>query len=130
MSKNEWLPIPRASREVPFGYKVSPNNEKVLLPIALELDHLEEAKDHIKKYSLREVAEWLTVKTGRSISYVGLKKRIESEAIRNYKSRTVAKWAKAAKEKQEEAERLVSEHLGARKPKTDQLSFDFGEDFY
>ena len=128
MSDTEWAPIPRASREVPFGYIVDPQNEKWFLPVPLELDNLELAKEHVRKYSYREVADWLAATTGRSISYVGLKKRIESEALRRYKRGVALKWAAAAEKKREEADRLAKEYLGAKRDRSPQLSFDFGQD--
>jgi uncharacterized protein YjaG (DUF416 family) len=44
-----------------------------------ELEALEMAKKHLKQYSYRKVANWLTQQTGRSISFRGLKKRIDIE---------------------------------------------------
>lgn len=128
MSEEEWIAIPRASREVPFGYIVDPKNDKWLLPVKLELDTLELAKKHSKSYSWREVADWVTKVTGRPISHIGLKKRIESEALRRYKRNVALKWAESAEKKREEAERLGKEYLGAKQPRDPQLSFDFGSD--
>ena len=47
-----------------------------------ELEALELAKQHLKQYSLRDVAQWLTRQTGREISHMGLKKRIQIERKR------------------------------------------------
>ena len=54
--ENEWLPVPRIARTVPFGYEVDPNDEDLLLPISKELDYLEKAKAYLRQYSLRQVA--------------------------------------------------------------------------
>ena len=56
--------------------KLIPDNERLLEPIVHELRALELAKQHLKQYSIRDVAQWLTRQTGRSISHMGLKKRI------------------------------------------------------
>ena len=53
--ENEWLPVPRIARTVPFGYEVDPEDEDLLLPIPKELDHLEKAKAYVRQYSLRQV---------------------------------------------------------------------------
>ena len=84
----EWSRIPRVARTVPFGYKEDPDDADFLLPIKEELDALEQAKQHIKQYSYREVALWLRKETGRYISHMGLKKRIDIERRRK-KSATI-----------------------------------------
>ena len=83
---NEWVPIPRVARTVPFGYQLDPEDSGILLPIVHELDMLMEAKRYLKQYSYREVANWLTRNTGRSISHVGLKKRLDNERRRKKQS--------------------------------------------
>ena len=75
----EWKRIPRVSRHVPFGYEVDPEEDDYLLPVPQELEALDIAKKHLRQYSYRQVAIWLTNMTGRSISYRGLKKRIDIE---------------------------------------------------
>ena len=77
--ENEWVPIPRVARTIPFGYELDPKDKGILLPINTELDMLEQAQKYLKQYSYREVANWLTRNTGRNISHVGLKKRLENE---------------------------------------------------
>ena len=78
-------------------YVVSYNHEKFILDTLLRIpkninkkynveilvsndrsqdNTLEEAKKFLKTCSYREVAIWLTRKTGRYISYVGLRKRV------------------------------------------------------
>jgi len=82
-----WVSIPKPINYVvaPFGYEEDPDDEGVWKPIPLELDFLEQAKKHLKKYSARQVAAWLTTRTGRSITYTGLLKRVRSE--QSYKSK-------------------------------------------
>ena len=64
----------RIARTVPFGYKVSEQDEKLLEPIQEELEAIEQAKQYIKSCSYREVAGWMERKTGRYISAPGLRK--------------------------------------------------------
>ena len=75
----QWKRIPKISRLVPFGYTLDPEDKDYLIPVAEELEALEVAKKHLRQYSYRQVANWLTQQTGRSISYRGLKKIIDIE---------------------------------------------------
>ena len=70
--------IKRKARTIPFGYKLA-EDTYYLVPIESELEALEQAKNYLKTCSLREVAIWLTRKTGRYISYVGLNKRVKRD---------------------------------------------------
>ena len=69
--------IKRITRQIPFGYKQSEEDQNYIEPIESELEALEQAKKYLKTCSLRETAQWLHRKTGRYISHVGLKKRVE-----------------------------------------------------
>tara|TARA_E500000318_G_scaffold73160_1_gene67803 strand:+ start:90 stop:323 length:234 start_codon:yes stop_codon:yes gene_type:complete len=64
----------RIARTVPFGYKISEQDEKLLEPIQEELEAIEQAKQYLKSCSYREVAGWIERKTGRYISAPGLRK--------------------------------------------------------
>jgi len=75
---NVWVSIPRVARTIPFGYEIDPDDNGIHLPNDHELDMLEQAKKYIKQYSYREVANWLSRNTGRSISHEGLKKRLDT----------------------------------------------------
>ena len=66
----------RIARTVPFGYKVSEQDDKLLEPIQEELEAIEQAKQYIKSCSYREVAGWMEKKTGRYISAPGLRKAL------------------------------------------------------
>ena len=77
-----WQRIPRVSTYIPFGYGIDPDDEDWLLPISKELELLELAKKHLKKYSYRQVSAWLTTQSGRSITHDGLKKRKDVERKR------------------------------------------------
>ena len=72
----ESTKIKKRARTIPFGFKQSQDPE-YLEPIKEELDALRQAKEYSKTCSLRETAQWLHRKTGRYISHVGLKKRLE-----------------------------------------------------
>ena len=70
--------IKRKARTIPFGYKIDDTGDYIV-PIESELEALEQAKNYLKTCSLREVAIWLSRKTGRYISYVGLNKRVKRD---------------------------------------------------
>ena len=116
---NEWVPIPRISRTIPFGYELDPNDPDILLPIANELDMLEKAKEYLKQYSYREVANWLTRNTGRDISHVGLRKRLENERRRKNKAASLRRWADYAKKAIAKAEEIERTRLGAKADEED-----------
>jgi hypothetical protein len=111
---NVWVSIPRVARTIPFGYELDPNDDGILLPIDYELDMLEQAKKYIKQYSYREVANWLTTNTGRSISHVGLKKRLDNERQRKNKAGSLRKWADYAKKAIAKAEEIENNRTGAK----------------
>ena len=118
---NEWIPIPRISRTIPFGYEVDPDDPDVLLPIEHQLDMLEQAKKYLKQYSYREVANWLTRNTGRDISHVGLRKRLDNERQRKNKAASLRRWAKYAEKAIAKAQEIDSKRLGA---KTNEEDYD------
>lgn len=104
LSGKVWVSIPRLSSVVPFGYAESPDDPNVLEPVLFELEALEVAKTHRKKgHSWRKLAAWLTATTGRKISDVGLKRRVESDARHRRKATTLANWARRAKDALEKA---------------------------
>ena len=111
---NEWVPIPRVARTIPFGYELDPEDDGILLPIDNELDMLVKAKKYLKQYSYREVANWLTRNTGRTISHVGLKKRLDNERRRKNKAGSLRRWADYAKKAVAKAEELEAKRLGAK----------------
>jgi|TARA_R100000093_G_scaffold71550_1_gene47730 hypothetical protein len=112
---NEWLTIPRISRTIPFGYKVHKEDEDILVPIVEELEALELAKDYLKEYSYREVAGWLSDRTGREISHIGLRKRIQKEKQRKSKATTYKTWLKNYQKALEKLEEIESKRIGAKK---------------
>ena len=68
--------IKRKARVIPFGYKLA-DDTNYIEPVQEELDALEEAKQYLNNCSYREVARWLSQKTGRSITHTGLRKIID-----------------------------------------------------
>lgn len=91
----------------------------MLLPIPRELRALEKAKEYLQQYSYREVSLWLEKQTGRSISHVGLKKRIDSEQSNKRRSATLREWARRYKKAIEQAEKIERERLGAIRKEND-----------
>jgi|TARA_R100001460_G_scaffold41168_2_gene76666 hypothetical protein len=110
----DFLPIPKIARTIPFGYKEDPEDDDVLLPIPRELRALEKAKEYLQQYSYREVANWLTKQTNRSISHMGLKKRIANEQSNKRRSATLRQWAERYKTAIRKAEEIERTRLGAR----------------
>ena len=112
--ENEWIEIPRISRIIPFGYKQSTSDQDILEPISQELDKLELARKYVNQYSYREVANWLTQQTGRYISHVGLRKRLQNEQQRKNKARTLRKWSEYATKAIEKAKAIEEGRIGAK----------------
>ncbi len=111
---DEWVSIPRIARTVPFGYRLDENDSSILRPIPQQLDALEQARQHIKQYSYREVANWLSTRTERYISHVGLRKRLANEQHRKRQVKSLRKWAEYAETAIEKAKELETERLGAK----------------
>ena len=111
---NNWIQIPRIARTVPYGYVQSESDPDVLDPVELELDKLEMARNYVKQYSYREVANWLTKQAGRYISHVGLRKRLMHEQQRKNTARSLRKWADYAEKAIQKAKAIEEERTGAR----------------
>lgn len=114
IADGEWKPIPRISRVIPFGYELSPDDPSLLLPIEFELKALQQAKKHLRNFSYRDVANWLSAVTGRSISHMGLKKRMEIELSRRRKAQTIKQWSRRLEEAKAKVEELEKGRLGAK----------------
>tara|TARA_R100000935_G_scaffold911_1_gene3081 strand:+ start:86 stop:520 length:435 start_codon:yes stop_codon:yes gene_type:complete len=113
-SEYEWLSVVRVGRVVPFGYRQDPEDDDILLPIPEELETLEEAKHFLKQYSYRDVANWLSEKSGRYISHVGLMKRVKLERHRKAEASTQRYYAERYKEAAAKAETLERNRIGAK----------------
>ena len=112
--QKEWVQIPRIARIVPFGYKINEEDQDLLDPIPYELEAIELARKYTKQYSYREIANWLTKKTGRDISHVGLRKRLMHEQQRKNQARTLRKWSEYAQKAIEKAKAIEEERLGSK----------------
>lgn len=65
--------------KLPWGYDVHKDDPMLLVPDRQALRYLDEAKTWLKVASYREVARWLTEKSGRYISHIGLRHRVKQE---------------------------------------------------
>ena len=110
----EWIQIPRIARIVPFGYRTNKDDTNLLDPIPYELEALELARKYVNQYSYRQVANWLTRKTGRDISHVGLRKRLMHEQQRKNQARTLSKCSEYAEKAIQKAKSIQEERTGAR----------------
>ena len=114
-TQTEWIQIPRIARIIPFGYRTNKDDMDLLDPIPYELEALELAKEYLKEYSYREVAGWLSDRTGREISHIGLRKRIQKEKQRKSKATTYKTWLKNYQKALEKLEEIESKRIGAKK---------------
>ena len=102
------------ARTIPFGYKINEQDPDLLDPIPYELEAIEMARKYVKQYSYREVANWMTTKTNRVISHVGLRKRLMHERQRKNTARTLRKWSEYAEKAIQKAKAIEEERTGAR----------------
>ena len=112
--EKEWIQIPRIARTIPFGYVINKEDSELLDPVPYELEALDLARKHVKQFSYREVANWLTTKTGRNISHVGLRKRLMHEQQRKNKARTLRKWSEYAEKAIQKAKTIEESRVGAK----------------
>tara|TARA_R100001369_G_scaffold1126_1_gene3811 strand:+ start:467 stop:868 length:402 start_codon:yes stop_codon:yes gene_type:complete len=112
--QKDWIQIPRIARTIPFGYKLNEEDSYLLDPIAYELEAIELARKYVKQYSFRQVANWITNKTNRAISHVGLRKRLMHEQQRKNKARTLRRWSEYAEKAIEKAKAIEEERTGSR----------------
>ena len=112
--ENEWVQIPRIARTVPFGYKQNEDDPDILDPISTELDLLEKARQYVNQYSYREVSNWLSTNSGRYISHVGLRKRLDNERQRKNKAKSLRQWAEYAEKAIAKAQAIEEARTGAK----------------
>ena len=112
--ENEWVQIPRIARTVPFGYKQNEEDPDILDPIPTELDLLEKARAYTNQYSYREVANWLSTNSGRYISHVGLRKRLQHERQRKNQAKSIRQWAEYAEKAIAKAQKIEEARTGAK----------------
>ena len=111
--ENEWVQIPRIARTVPFGYKQNEEDPDILDPIPTELDLLEKARAYTNQYSYREVSNWLSTNSGRYISHVGLRKRLQHERKRKNQAKSIRQWAEYAEKAIAKAKKIEAQRTGA-----------------
>lgn len=97
LATSQWGCIPNLKGvRVPFGYVVDPNDETNLIPVLFELEALKKAKEHLAEgHSLRKVAEWLSDKTGRSITHEGLRQRVLNDRAERKRADVFRRWAES-----------------------------------
>ena len=106
-----WNKIPRVAKTIPFGYEIDEEDDDFLVPIDIQLDALDKSKQHLKQYSYREVANWLTKETGRYISHTGLRKRIEVDKRRKRTITIKRKFARRLEKAINEIKKLEEQSL-------------------
>lgn len=78
----------RRRGQLPWGYVVSQDDPQLCEPVPEQLELLKQALIYLKGCSLREVATWLSLKSGRPITFVGLAKIAKKDFDRQYPSTT------------------------------------------
>jgi len=114
----EWYPLVRVGRTIPFGYYQDPDDKHILIPIPEELELLDQAKQYLREYSLRVVADWLSKKSGRYISHAGLKKRVSIEERRRKTASHYRIYSREAEKAANKAKVLEEERLGGQGTRT------------
>lgn len=79
----------RIARIIPWGYKISAHDPNWIEPVLIEVQIFYKALDYLRTCSYIEVAKWMTVKSGRSITDVGLAKvvkKIKLNRARRYET--------------------------------------------
>lgn len=89
---SKYDPIRLFGINVQWGYERDPTNKNMLLPIDEQLDALAEAKKYLKTCSIRDVAAWLTERTGRPISHTALHRRIQTDERRRRRDAGKKAW--------------------------------------
>jgi len=79
-----------------------------------ELELYEQAKKHLKQYSYRDVANWLSDQSGRHISHVGLYKRVKLEQKRKREAANQRYLAERYKAALDKAEKIEAQRLGGK----------------
>ena len=114
---------PNKTAKVAYAYKPSDNDPLVLIPDQEKVDWVEKAMDHLDQgHSSRQVASWLTEKTGDQISHQGILniwrnhrgttskqiKKLDKETKRKRPKTSTDKKLAAAKRKKSDAKRMLT----------------------
>lgn len=74
MDEDKPITRKRVSRVIPLGYKVSEEDENILIQIPEHMELIQKAKGFIdNNCTYKETAEWLSHHTGRKITGMGLR---------------------------------------------------------
>lgn len=74
MDEDKPITRKRVGRVVPLGYKVSEEDERILVQIPEHMQLIDKAKGFIENNcTYKETAEWLSHHTGRKITGMGLR---------------------------------------------------------
>ena len=114
---------PNKTAKVAYAYKPSDNDPLVIIPDQERVDWVEKAIDHLDQgHSSRQVASWLTEKTGDKISLQGIFniwrthrgttskqiKKLDKETKRKRPKTSTDKKLAAAKRKMSDAKRMLT----------------------
>ena len=100
----------RLSSTIPFGWKLVEGSKDLLERVSLEVELLKQAKEYLKGSSYREVAKWLSSRSGRSISHVALYKMAKKELSEKRSNAAKIRWERAkTKAEAETQEDLITE---------------------
>ena len=111
-SIGKWkLPQPTDIKEQNEWNEEDPD---ILDPIPVELDLLEKARKYVSQYSYRQVANWLSTNSGRYISHVGLRKRLNNERQRKNTAKSLRQWANYAETAIAKAKEIEESRIGAK----------------
>ena len=72
------LPVRRKSRSIPWGYVAHEKDPKLLEPVDSMFVLLVEAKKQLDDVTYKDIAEWLTSRTGVKISNWGIQQVYET----------------------------------------------------
>lgn len=100
----------RTSSTIPFGWELVEGSKDLLEIVPEEMELLEKAKEYLKGSSYREVAKWLSSRSGRDISHVSLYRITKKDLSEKRRRAAKIRWERArAKAKAETQEDLIAE---------------------
>ena len=113
----------RTSSTIPFGWELVEGSKDLLEVVPEEMELLEKAKEYLKGSSYREVAKWLSGRSGREISHVALYRITKKEISEKRKQAAKLRWERAkAKARTETQEDLIAEAEAYRSKKSQENS--------
>jgi|TARA_R100001460_G_scaffold26165_6_gene52860 hypothetical protein len=113
----------RTSSTIPFGWELVEGSTDLLEIVETEVELLEKAKEYLKGSSYREVAKWLSNRSGRDISHVTLYRMTKKDLSEKRKKAARIRWERAkAKARSETQEDLIAEAEAYRSKKSQESS--------